>query len=149
MARKSEAMSTRRWGKARLLTKGETFAVHGKTKPDVRNELVPLVGVEPTWVTPHDFESCVSTNSTTAAWVIYQPAPHLECSGMVRGSAIPACRVPLSRMWHGPRVRRGGVRIREATRGFALRVKRMGTNPDAQLETRNELVAGAGVEPAT
>ena len=31
--------------------------------------VVPLVGIEPTWIAPHDFESCVSTSSTTAAKV--------------------------------------------------------------------------------
>ena len=29
--------------------------------------MVPLVGVEPTCLSAHDFESCVSANSTTAA----------------------------------------------------------------------------------
>gem|GEM_PF-4952666 len=29
--------------------------------------MVPLVGVEPTCLAAHDFESCVSANSTTAA----------------------------------------------------------------------------------
>ncbi len=30
-------------------------------------QMVPLVGVEPTCLAAHDFESCVSANSTTAA----------------------------------------------------------------------------------
>ncbi len=31
--------------------------------------MVPLVGIEPTCREAHDFESCVSTSSTTAAYV--------------------------------------------------------------------------------
>ena len=31
--------------------------------PYFSHSLVPRVGVEPTWIAPHDFESCASANS--------------------------------------------------------------------------------------
>lgn len=29
--------------------------------------MVPAVGIEPTWIAPHDFESCAYTSSATRA----------------------------------------------------------------------------------
>ena len=34
------------------------------------NHMVPKEGVEPSWVSPHDFESCVYTNFTTSALLL-------------------------------------------------------------------------------
>lgn len=36
-----------------------------------KNLLVALVGVEPTWVAPHDFESCMYTSSITEPLVSF------------------------------------------------------------------------------
>ncbi len=41
-------------------------------------KMVPVVGVEPTLLTEHDFESCASANSATPAYYYWRQQPDLN-----------------------------------------------------------------------
>ena len=43
----------------------------------ILRKMVPMTGVEPVWISPHDFESCAYANSATSAnkfatFILYQ-----------------------------------------------------------------------------